>query len=81
MEHYPFDNYIMKPSFTELESCNFNEESQLDESDTEKQLNEFEDLLNNIQKFKIVSQNLNRDEILDSAEKLAEHFAKILSED
>ncbi|XP_075164390.1 uncharacterized protein LOC142236990 isoform X2 [Haematobia irritans] len=60
---------------------NTSEESDNDYCDAEKQLNDFEDLLNSIQTFKILSQNLDRDDLLSNAEILAEQFAKILCED
>ncbi|XP_059220149.1 uncharacterized protein LOC106092072 [Stomoxys calcitrans] len=47
----------------------------------EQQLNEFEDLVNSIQTFKTLSQNLSRDDVLNNAEILAEQFVKMLSED
>ncbi|XP_073837757.1 alpha- and gamma-adaptin-binding protein p34 [Musca autumnalis] len=66
---------------SDVTSSNIADESFADDSEVEKHLNEFEDLLNNIQQFKTMSQNLNRDELLNNAERLAEHFAKILGDE
>lgn len=55
--------------------------SDTEDADIEDKLNNFEELLNSIQKFKDMSQTLSREEVLNNAEELAELFANILNED
>ncbi|XP_036325950.1 uncharacterized protein LOC118738984 [Rhagoletis pomonella] len=51
------------------------------EGDMEEQLESFENLLSSIQNFKRISNGMERDQMLDEAEKLAELFIKMMNED
>ena len=50
----------------------------LSEDDVEHELEAFEHLLTQLQQFKALSQNMNRNDMLDQAEKLAQHFDNLL---
>lgn len=47
----------------------------------EEQLESFENLLTSIQNFKRTSNGMERDQMLDEAEKLAELFIQMMNED
>ncbi|XP_004523014.1 uncharacterized protein LOC101451804 [Ceratitis capitata] len=51
------------------------------DGDLEEQLEGFENLLTSIQNFKRISNGMERDQMLDEAEKLAELFIKMMNED
>ncbi|XP_067647691.1 uncharacterized protein [Eurosta solidaginis] len=54
---------------------------ELSDAQMEEQLEDFENLITSMHNFKRISSNLERDEMLDEAEKLAELFIKMMSED
>ncbi|XP_054733495.1 uncharacterized protein LOC129241275 [Anastrepha obliqua] len=51
------------------------------DNDMEEQLESFENLITSMQNFKLMSSGMERDQMLDEAEKLAELFIQMMNED